>query len=85
MFLLTPADAAPYIFGGIGLVALLALLLTSIFWIWMLVDSSTNPGLDGTERIIWVLVIFFTHVLGAVLYLLLARGKRGGGAPRIPA
>ena len=75
------ADAAPYFFGGLGLMVFLAIVLTSIFWIWMLVDSLTNPGLDGTERVIWVLVILFTHVLGAVLYLLLARGKRGSGAP----
>ena len=75
------ADAAPYVFGGLGVTFLLALLLTSIFWVWMLVDSITNPGLDGTERVIWVLVILFTHILGAVLYLLLARGKRGSGAP----
>ena len=81
MFPLLLADAAPYVFGGIGLALLLAVVLTTVFWIWMLVDSITNPGLDGTERIIWVLVIFFTHVLGAVLYLLLARGKRGSGAP----
>ena len=85
MFLLTLADAAPWIFGGLGLVILGLILLASIFWIWMLVDSITNPGLDGTERLVWVLVIFFTHILGAVLYLLLARGKRGGAAPRIPS
>ena len=68
------------VFGGFGIVGVLLAILTSIFWLWMLIDSITNPGLNGTERLIWVLVILFTHILGASLYFLLARGKRGGAA-----
>ena len=86
MFPLPLADAAPYIFGGLGLAAVLGIglviLALTIFWIWMLVDCITNEALDGTERLIWVLVIFFSHFLGSTLYYLVVRSKRGG-SPRI--
>lgn len=73
--------ADPLLFlGGLGIVGILIAAVTSIFWLWMLIDSITNTALNGTEKLIWVLVILFTHVLGAILYFLLARGKSGGSA-----
>ena len=42
----------------------------------MLIDAITNGSLTGTEKIIWVLVVLFTHIIGALLYFLLARGGR---------
>ncbi len=81
------ADAAPWIFGGLGIGAVLAILLAflllTIFWIWMLVEAITNDALDGTERLVWTLVIFFSHFLGSILYVVLVRNKRTG-APRLP-
>ena len=74
------ADATPYFFGGFFAVVLLIVLVTTAFWIWMLVDSITNRGLDSNEKLIWVAVIFFTHLLGAILYFIIARNKRGGAA-----
>jgi hypothetical protein len=55
-----------------GLIALAA----CIFWIWMLISAIQNNGLNGTERVVWVLVIIFLHFLGAFLYLLLGHPKR---------
>jgi len=55
-------------FALIGLVA-------TIFWIWMLIDAITSKTLDGTEKIIWVIVVLFLHVLGALLYFFIARKK----------
>jgi hypothetical protein len=48
-------------------------ILASIFWVWMLVEAATSKSLQGTEKIVWVLVILFLHVLGAALYYLIAR------------
>ena len=57
------------VFGGlIGL-------LTFIFWVWMLIDAIKNPRLDGTQRVIWVLVIFFLPCLGSIIYYFAGRGK----------
>jgi hypothetical protein len=64
------------IFGGLGLVFGVIFLLLSIFWLWMLIDAITSTAIDGTEKIIWVLVILFTHILGAVIYFFVARGGR---------
>ena len=88
MWLLTLADAAPWIFGGLGVAVLigigLILLLLTIFWIWMLVDCIGNNALDSTERLVWALVIFFSHFLGSTLYFLVVRSKRGGAPPLSP-
>ena len=58
------------LFGG-----LIGLLLT-IFWLWMLIDCVTNSAIQGTEKVVWVLVIIFTHFLGALIYFFVARGGR---------
>ena len=52
-------------------------LVTTAFWLWMLVDCLTNQRLGDTEKIIWVLVLLFSHVIGATLYFFIARGKAG--------
>ncbi len=65
-----------FFFGGLlGLFALAMVVLIFVFWLWMLVDCIQNPALDGTEKLIWALVILFLHVLGAVLYYLIVRSK----------
>jgi hypothetical protein len=67
------------IFGGLSLlfglfVGFLAI-LCCVFWIWMLVDCIRNERLSGNERLAWALVIFFLHVVGALIYFLLGRKK----------
>ena len=68
--------------GGILLFTLLALfvfpivLALFVFWIWMLVEAVQNKGLFEGEKIAWVLVIVFTHWLGALLYFLIGHPKR---------
>lgn len=37
-------------------------IVASIFWIWMLIDCLTS-SMPSNEKILWVLVIFFLHVL----------------------
>ncbi len=54
------------------IVAPLALLCTA-FWVWMLVDAIKNRALSDTEKIIWVLVILFLHLLGALIYFFAGR------------
>jgi len=48
-------------------------LLTFIFWLWMLIDAIKNPRLDGTQRVIWVLVIFFLPCVGSLIYYFAGR------------
>ncbi|HEY4330104.1 MAG TPA: PLD nuclease N-terminal domain-containing protein [Phycisphaerae bacterium] len=67
--------AAPAAFGGIILVVIILAILASIFWLWMLVDAIMNEP-SGVEKIIWVLVILFLHLLGALIYFFARRSGR---------
>ncbi len=58
------------------LVILLALLLATVFWIWMLVDCATSKNLDGTNKIVWVIIICLASCLGAILYFFIVRSRR---------
>lgn len=57
----------PFFFIGI---------LGTIFWIWMLIDCLTKEPSEGNDKIVWFLVIFFLHLLGAFLYFLIRRPQR---------
>lgn len=48
----------------LGLIAL----LLNAFWIWMLVVCALNKQLKETPKVLWILLIIFTHVLGAAIY-----------------
>jgi len=70
---------------GIGeLVFLLFLaplcLLAFVFWVWMLVHAITNQGLSDLEKLIWVIVMIFTHFLGALIYFFVGRPKKNTAA-----
>lgn len=43
-------------------------ILSTLFWIWMIVDCATRKKLSDGERIAWILVLVFLHALGAVVY-----------------
>jgi uncharacterized RDD family membrane protein YckC len=62
--------------AGFGIVMLVLAILASIFWIWMLVDCATNRSLEGAQKIVWILVILFLHLLGALIYFFVGRGSR---------
>ena len=61
---------------GLGFFGILIAIAASIFWIWMLIDALMNPRLQGTEKLVWVLVVLFLHLLGAVLYFVIGREQR---------
>ncbi len=46
------------------------------FWIWMLVECVTRESSEGNDKLVWILVILFTHLLGALIYLIVRRPKR---------
>ena len=50
--------------------------LVTIFWIWMLVDCATKETSQGNDKLIWILIILFTHFLGAALYFFVRRPNR---------
>ena len=57
--------------GGFIFLILFAIVigvLLLIFWIWMLIDCLKRDFRKDVEKIVWVLVIIFLHVLGAAIY-----------------
>jgi hypothetical protein len=72
------ADAGNVLFGFGILWIVMAVLSIVAFgvWIWALIDSIQNPNLTGTARLVWILVIVFTHFVGAILYLAIGRSGR---------
>ena len=63
-------------FGILWIVMLILSLAALAVWIWALVDAIQNPALDSTMRLVWVLVIVFTQIIGAIIYLAVGRSKR---------
>ena len=63
---------------GAMLIWLLVVIAWLAVWIWALIDAIRNPALDSTTRLIWVLVILFAQVIGAIIYLAVGRSPRAG-------
>ena len=57
-------------------IGLIVALCCFVLWIWTLIDCITNEPKDGNEKIVWVIVIVFTHFIGALIYLLVRRPRR---------
>jgi hypothetical protein len=52
----------------LSLTVLALVLLAFVFWVWTLLHAINNPSLSGTEKIVWLLVIFFLNFPGALIY-----------------
>jgi len=68
---------------GLGLPELLLLLIVlgigvlgTAFWIWMLIDCVTKEPSEGNDRLVWVVVVVFTHIIGAAIYFFVRRPQR---------
>ena len=58
----------------LALVLLLPLALAGFaFWVWMLIHAIRNDQLDGTIRVLWVLLVWFLPLIGSVIYCLMGR------------
>ena len=56
----------------VGLIAILG----TIFWIWMIVDCAINEPSEGNDKVVWILIIVLTHVIGAAIYFFVRRPER---------
>jgi len=70
-------------FVGFGLIAVTIGVLLFLFWLWMLVDCLKRNFKGDYEKIVWVLVMIFLHVLGAVIYYFVVKvGEKKAGKER---
>ncbi|MBI2660354.1 PLDc N-terminal domain-containing protein [Candidatus Woesearchaeota archaeon] len=56
------------LFAGFGLAVLAAVAFLFIFWLWMIVDCLKREFKRDIDKVVWVLVLVFLHLLGAVIY-----------------
>jgi membrane-associated phospholipid phosphatase len=54
---------------GIGIVG-------TAFWIWMMIDCATKEPSEGNDRLVWIIIVVFTHFIGAAIYFLVRRPQR---------
>ena len=69
---------------GLGLVILAVIFLLSIFWIIEIIDVLRREFRDPIMKIVWLAVVIFGHIVGALLYFFIGKqqGVLPGQAPR---
>lgn len=58
--------------GKVLAIALPLIIIINIFWIWMLVDAAQR---EFEHKVLWILLLIFTGIIGAGLYFFLIRRK----------
>jgi hypothetical protein len=51
------------------------IIILEVFWLWMMFDVLTAK-MDGGNKLLWALVVFFFNLLGAVLYFFIGRKQK---------
>lgn len=46
------------------------------FWLWMLIDCATNEPETGNHKVVWILIIVFAQIVGALIYWFCRRNQR---------
>jgi hypothetical protein len=56
------------------LIALVIGIGGTIFWIWMIIECATRER--DPDRLVWIIIVVFTHVIGAAIYFFVRRPVR---------
>ena len=59
-----------------GVLALIIALGVFIFWLWALIDILKSDFRGSSNKIVWLLVVFFLYGLGALLYYFIGRKQK---------
>lgn len=64
------------VFGVLLVIAIIALAIWAfIFWILMIVDCAQRKFRNDSDKIVWILVIIFTQIIGALIYYFIVKKK----------
>lgn len=47
-----------------------------VFWLWMLVDCLNRNFKKDMDKLVWIILLLFIHILGAFLYYFLVKAKK---------
>ena len=62
--------------GILGILLMIAIpILVSVFWVWMIVDCAARNFKNKGDKVVWILIIILTHVVGAFIYYLVIKRK----------
>jgi len=54
-------------------------LFAFVFWVWMIIDCAKRDFKKDVEKIVWILVLIFTGIIGAIIYYFVVKnGKKRG-------
>ncbi len=64
--------------AGMQMLCMLVALLIGVggtaFWIWMIIDCATKER--DPDRLVWIFIVLFTHIIGALIYFFVRRPVR---------
>ena len=79
------ADPGAAVAGFVGIFFLVWLLfmflflvtgvLGTIFWIFMIVDCAKREFKTDNDKVVWIILLALTHVLGATIYYFVVKRK----------
>jgi nitrate reductase gamma subunit len=60
----------------VGLIVLCVVIAIFAFWIWMIVDCATKEPSEGNDKLVWIVIILFAQIIGALIYYFVRRPQR---------
>jgi hypothetical protein len=66
----------PVIMMAVFAVFMILMFCATGFWIWMIVDCVQNEASVGNDKVVWLLLLIFTHWIGALIYFFARRAPR---------
>lgn len=54
----------------------------TVFWILMIIECATKEPSNDNDKLIWILIIIFTHWVGALIYYFVRRPQRIAQLPQ---
>ena len=63
-------------FGREAIFGPFMIILMACLWLCALVDCALNESSEGNDKTVWVIIIIFANVIGAIIYLTARRPQR---------
>ena len=76
-----------FIGGGLGIVQIVIILtfiiLPLVLLLWALIDILRSDFKDSVTKLIWIIVVIFVPLVGAILYLVMRKGQKAGNSHHV--
>ncbi len=64
----------PLFFMAMFLVFFVLMIAATAFWVWMILDCLQNELSTGNDKVVWLLLLIFSHFVGTLIYFIVRRG-----------